>query len=140
MLACAIPRFLDEMMPPNLMAFFGGLYTFSFSWAVIVAFMLALGLPPDTIDDMPNPELQYDEFWRVIYGLPVMFFLIQWVLLLSIFKYEPPKFLIIQLEKARENNFDIDKEVKIKELEYQLEYMISHIYEGVDSPEKVKQY
>ena len=39
MLACAIPRFLDEMMPPNLMAFFGGLYTFSFSWAVIVAFI-----------------------------------------------------------------------------------------------------
>ena len=89
---------------------------------------------------MPNPELQYDEFWRVIYGLPVMFFLIQWVLLLSIFKYEPPKFLIIQLEKARENNFDIDKEVKIKELEYQLEYMISHIYENADSPEKIKQY
>lgn len=75
MFSCAIPRYMDEILPPNLMPFFGGLYTFTFSAAVITAFMLALGLPPDHIDDEPNPALKDNEYWRVIYGLPILFYI-----------------------------------------------------------------
>ena len=77
------------------MGFFGGLYTFSFSCAAIIAFTIALGLPPDEIDGEKNPALAEDEFWRVIYGLPILFYSIMWLLLLFLFKYDPPKFLII---------------------------------------------
>ena len=45
MLACAIPRYMDEILPSHLSGFFGGLYTFSFAVATIIGYILALGLP-----------------------------------------------------------------------------------------------
>lgn len=67
---------MDEVLPPHLIGFFGGLYTFSFAIATIIAYILALGLPPDHIDGQPNPALKDDQFWRIIYGLPIPFFAI----------------------------------------------------------------
>ena len=62
MLACAIPRYMDEILPPHLIGFFGGLYTFSFAVATIIAYVLALGLPPDHVNGSlePNPALKDD--------------------------------------------------------------------------------
>ena len=76
MLAVAIPRYMDEILPSHLSGFFGGLYTFSFAVATIIGYILALGLPADKIDGQPNPALKSDQFWRIIFGLPIPFFII----------------------------------------------------------------
>ena len=55
-----------------------------------------------------------------------------------LFRFEAPKFLLIQLEDER--NKEKPDEAKIKELDDQLAYMITRIYKGVDSPDKVKPY
>ena len=59
-LSCAIPRYMDEIVPSHRAALFGGLYTFSFAVAVIIAFVMAFGLPEDEINGLPNPELEHD--------------------------------------------------------------------------------
>ena len=45
LIAVAMPRFMEEVLPPYLVSFYGGLYSFSFSIATIIAYLLALGLP-----------------------------------------------------------------------------------------------
>ena len=96
-LAAAIPRYMDEILPPHLMGFFGGLYTFSFAVATILGYVLALGLPPD--DD--TAALKADGFWRVIFGLPIPFFILQDIMAVCFCRYEAPKFLIIQIDYMR---------------------------------------
>jgi hypothetical protein len=61
-----------------------------------VAFLLALGLPPD--DD--KAALKDDEFWRVIWGLPIPMYIIQLILMHTIVKYEPPKFCLVNIRDA----------------------------------------
>ena len=47
-ISVAWPRYMDEVLPPHLISWHGGLYCFSFAIATIIAFVLALGLPLDT--------------------------------------------------------------------------------------------
>ena len=96
LIAVAMPRYLDEILPPRFIGLFGGLYCFSFAIATIIAFFLAIGLPPDKIDNVPNTDaLRADEFWRVIFGLPIVFYLLQDILACCFCKFESPKFLLL---------------------------------------------
>ena len=55
LIAVAMPRYMDEVLPPKSIGIYGGLYCFSFAIATIIAYLLALGLPPDkTKDGHPN--------------------------------------------------------------------------------------
>ena len=73
LIAVAMPRYMDEVLPPTMMGLYGGLYCFSFAIATIIAYLLALGLPDDkNPDGSDNIEgLTNDHFWRVIFGLPI---------------------------------------------------------------------
>jgi SP family myo-inositol transporter-like MFS transporter 13 len=54
-IAVAMPRYMDEVLPPSLIGLYGGLYCFSFAIATIMAYLLALGLPSDKkADGTPN--------------------------------------------------------------------------------------
>ena len=97
LIAVAMPRYMDEVLPSKLIGLYGGLYCFSFAIATIMAYFLALGLPEDK-DANGNENTQAlldDQFWRVIFGLPILFFLIQIFMMNTICKYESPKFLIL---------------------------------------------
>ena len=93
LIAVAWTRYMDEVLPPHLISIYGALYCFSFAVATIIAYLLALGLPPDT----DTEALKTDEFWRVIFGLPILFYLMQLILMHSIMKYESPKFLLVNI-------------------------------------------
>lgn len=55
LIAVAMPRYMDEVLPSSLISLYGGMYCFSFAIATILAYLLALGLPPDKLDDgQPN--------------------------------------------------------------------------------------
>ena len=45
LIAVAMPRYMDEVLPSNLIGLYGGLYCFSFAVATLIAYLLALGLP-----------------------------------------------------------------------------------------------
>lgn len=51
LIAVAMPRYMDEMLPSKIIGVYGGLYCFSFAIATIIAYVLALGLPPDNDAD-----------------------------------------------------------------------------------------
>jgi len=70
LIAVAWPRYMEEVLPPAHLSFFGGLYCFSFAIATMIGYLLALGLPGD--DDKHG--LDTTQFWRVIFGLPLLFF------------------------------------------------------------------
>ena len=45
LIAVAMPRYMDEVLPSKLIGLYGGLYCFSFAVATLIAYLLALGLP-----------------------------------------------------------------------------------------------
>ena len=71
LIAVAWPRYMDEVLPSHLMGLYGGMYCFSFAIATIIAYLLALGLPSDT----DKEALKQTEFWRIIFGLPIVFYI-----------------------------------------------------------------
>ena len=100
LIAVAFPRYMDEMLPSNIISVYGGLYCFSFALATIIAYLLALGLPNDTNEDgSKNTEgLKNNLFWKVIFGLPILFYIFQIILQFSVFPFEAPKFLLLKIE------------------------------------------
>jgi len=47
LLVISWPRYMDEVLPPTILSFFGGIYAFSIAFGTIMAFLLAIGLPDD---------------------------------------------------------------------------------------------
>jgi MFS family permease len=45
LIAVAMPRYMDEVLPSVLFGLYGGIYCFSFAIATLIAYLLALGLP-----------------------------------------------------------------------------------------------
>ena len=64
----------------------------------MIGFLLALGLPKD--DDIPG--LLATQFWRVMFGLPIIFFMTQLALMRTYIKYESPKFLLVKLQDLKD--------------------------------------
>lgn len=95
-----MPRYMEEMLPPNILGVYGGLYCFSFAQATIIAYLLALGLPSDEDENggKNTDGLKNSNFWMVIFGLPIPFYLTQLLMMLTIFPHESPKFLILKIE------------------------------------------
>lgn len=57
LIAVAMPRYMDEVLPSKLISLYGGMWCFSFAIATIIAYLLALGMPEDKNDDgTPNTE------------------------------------------------------------------------------------
>lgn len=104
LIAVAFPRYMDEVLPSSLISLYGGMYCFSFAIATIIAYLLALGMPPDKKEDgSPNTdELIASNFWLVIFGLPIAFFILQDIMAFSVPFYESPKYLILQIEELEE--------------------------------------
>ena len=46
--AISMPRIMEETIPGNWVGFFGGLYCLSFAAATLIAFGMAIFLPPDS--------------------------------------------------------------------------------------------
>lgn len=116
LIAVAMPRYMDEVLPPSLISLYGGLYCFSFAIATIIAYMLALGLPddkhPDGTDNIDG--LTDDKFWRIIFGLPILLYVVQLILMYTACRYESPKFLLLKIEALQKLN---GSESHVKKLE-----------------------
>lgn len=72
-IAIAMPRLMEETVPGNLTGAFGGLYCLSFATATLLAYALAVFLPPD---ENHEKELRETHMTQVIFGLPIVFYII----------------------------------------------------------------
>ena len=72
-IAIAMPRLMEETVPSNLTGFYGGLYCLSFAFATLIAYMFAVFLPKDS----DTEALAESNVVNVIFGLPIVFYVIQ---------------------------------------------------------------
>jgi len=75
-IAIAMPRLMEETVPSNLNGAYGGLYCLSFAFATLLAYALAVFLPPDDQEE----ELKETQMTKVIFGLPILFYVLQLIL------------------------------------------------------------
>ena len=68
---CATPKILDETIPVHLIEYgYGQSTNICVNVYVMVSLLLSLGMPSEVED------LKTTEFWRVIYGLPILISLV----------------------------------------------------------------
>lgn len=78
-------------MPGHLVGQYAGLYCFSFALATMIAYGLAAFLPPD--DD--TAALETTGAWRITFGMPIVFFILELGLFFTYFPTESPKFWLL---------------------------------------------
>jgi len=122
---------MEEVLPPTLISVFGGLYCFSFAIATIIAYVLALGLPLDT----EKEELKTNEFWRVIFALPILFYVVQLIFMKTVIKYESPKYLLLKIKGMEDAFLNEKDQEKLAKLESDLNAMIKLIYVNTETQE-----
>jgi len=83
---------MEETVPNKLVGFYGGLYCLSFATATLLAYALAVFLPPDS----DTEALKDTQMTKVIFGLPIVFYVIQLALQLMYFKEDSVKFLLVK--------------------------------------------
>ena len=117
-IAIAMPRIMEETVPLNLVGFYAGLYCLSFAAATLFAYMFAIFLPPD--DD--TSALKTTHVTNIIFGLPILFYLLQLLIQYTYFTRDTPKFLLLSSKKpeamleigkiySRANNPDDQEEI-----------------------------
>lgn len=92
-IAISMPRVMEETIPNRWVGLFGGLYCLSFAMATLIAYTLAVALPPDS-----DPAIADSPMVVVIFALPIPFYIAQLVLQLYI-KNDPPRFLMNKGDK-----------------------------------------
>lgn len=91
-IAIAMPRLMEETVPGKLTGFFGGLYCLSFATATLIAYALAVFLPPDT----DTEAIAESHVTQVIFGLPIFFYVIQLILQFTYFTNDSVKFMLLK--------------------------------------------
>ncbi len=68
-----MPRVMEETVPLELVGLYGGCYCLSFAFATLIAYSMAVFLPSETDAE----ALATSPVTQVIFGLPIVFYMIQ---------------------------------------------------------------
>jgi len=98
-----VPMTMKETVPVRFEGYGTAMYNISYNIGMLFAFSLGINIPP-----IDKPDLVW---WRVCFGLPIAFALINMILLLTQYKLDTPKHL---LEKG-------DREGAIESFKYTYE-------------------
>jgi MFS family permease len=104
-----VPSFINEITPTELKGPFGSSTQLLITFGILIANLLGIPFPDCldvdcTADSNPyKPGFIDDQFWRVLFAIPVGIAVIQSVLLFTVFSYETPKFLKMNGRKAELN-------------------------------------
>jgi len=89
----AIPRYVEEYVPPHLFSTLAPLFTVAQAVGNLLAVLGGLLLPPD---DASEEELLSVTLWRYLFAFPVIPLLFVLIHLLVNITGESPKFLLMQ--------------------------------------------
>ena len=96
-IAIGMPRVMEETVPGSMVGFYGGLYCVSFAAATLLAFMMAIFMP----DDDNLEALAKTEVVQVVFGLPIVFYVIQLILQFTYFNVDTPKYLLLTNQRPQ---------------------------------------
>jgi hypothetical protein len=96
-----INMIVNEVAPTELKGPLGALTQILVTVGIMISFFLGIPIPDIVhleafdryIPDPPKATFESDNYWRLMFALPIGFSLIQGVLFLTAFNYETPKFL-----------------------------------------------
>ena len=72
LIAIGMPRVMEETVPGAMVGFYGGLYCLSFAAATLLAYLMAVFMPKDT----DTEALKQTHMVQVVFGLPIVFYII----------------------------------------------------------------
>lgn len=78
------PKMLDETVPTSLLGAFGILTNTYICLGIFIGMLIGMGLPKD--GDIEG--FKKDEFWRVIYGFPLIFCILEFFIFLCIIRVD----------------------------------------------------
>lgn len=89
-----VPSYINELTPVELRGPFGTATQILMNSGILISNLV--GLPfPDSNDNPYRPgTFINDNYWRVVIALPIPMALIQSLLLMTVFNYETPRFLL----------------------------------------------
>lgn len=79
-----VPLYIKEYTPLTLIGTMGSMNQFTINFGILVAFLMGLGYSNDSTSN----------YWRVVFLLPVITNIIRIVVLLTIFKDDPPSYYV----------------------------------------------
>ena len=84
------PRYIEEYVPIKVYSIAGPSFAFSQNIGILIALSGGALLPPDTA---PAQEILDSNSWRILFAIPIPFYLLILVSMLFFYQ-EPPKFLL----------------------------------------------
>ncbi len=93
-----VPSFINELTPTELKGPFGSATQLLITFGILVANLL--GIPFPDAQHHYEPGFVGDQYWRMLFAVPIAFAVVQSALLFTIFNYETPKYLKINGKKA----------------------------------------
>lgn len=102
-LSVNIGRYIEETVPEFLLGYFGPIFPWAQTVGSFWVLLMAAGLPDDK-----DPKLGDTNFWRVIFGIPMIVSLLSMIGLQFYVRYDSPKYLINTRKYARAHKM-IDK-------------------------------
>lgn len=87
-----VPSFINELVPVELKGQFGSATQFLITFGVLISNLFGIPLPDKNSILTSEPGFIRDDYWRVLFSVPIVFAVVQSTLLLTVFNYETPKF------------------------------------------------
>ncbi len=113
-----VPSFINEITPTELKGPIGSSTQIFITVGILISYLLGITFP-DCIENHPDfkgnnlsckeNSVKYekgfvgDEYWRVMFAIPIVIALVQTILLFTAFNYETPKFLKMNGRKGELN-------------------------------------
>jgi MFS family permease len=85
------PKFVAEMTPFEFRGPFGTLSQFMCTFGIVVIACLGIPIPDKPVEEgYDQDSFMVKQYWRICWGLPVVFSAIQVLLMIFVFKYDTP--------------------------------------------------
>ena len=106
--------YIREIVPLELSDIFGSLGNFTLNIGILVCFLLGLNIISE--DDLKTG--QTDQWWRLMFGIPIIICFIRSLMILFVFKYDSPIYLISnnQNDEAMQMFKKLYKEDQVQEI------------------------
>ena len=85
-----VPKYVSEITPKEFRGPFGAVCQFMCTAGIFFVALLGIPIPDKPAENLAETSFLVKQYWRVIWGLPAVFVVLQVALMTSLFKYDVP--------------------------------------------------
>jgi len=89
-----VPSYINELTPVELRGLLGSATQILMNSGILLSNLVGLPFPDNNENPYKPGTFVNDNYWRVVIALPIPLALIQSILLMTVFNYETPRFLL----------------------------------------------